>query len=131
MSLRQKVKGRRESDTFLKLDHRVIHSDEFRRLSGGAVKLLVEISGQYRGTNNGDMTTAWNVMKERGWKSRDTLGRAQRELERGGWIIRARQGGRNRPTLWALSFRAIDECNGKLDIGSTRTPPNDWRNQVP
>jgi hypothetical protein len=91
------------------------------------VKLLIDIGAQYRGDNNGDLTTAWSVKKERGWKSRDTLSRAQKELEAGGWISRTRQGGRNMPTLWALSFCAIDECKGKLDVASTTVPSNAWR----
>jgi len=128
-SNREKAKGRRSGKPFLRLPRDVIASQEFADLSGNAVKLLVNLGAQYRGNNNGDLTTAWSIMKKCGWKSKDTLYTAIYEVEEYGFIIRTKQGGMNiGPNLFALSWEPIDECGGKLDIRSTRTAPNTWKN---
>jgi len=66
-------------------------------------------------------------MKDRGWRSRDTLAQSTEELLRTGWVVRTRQGGRNRTNLYALTFHAIDECGGKLDRAATCTAPGYWK----
>lgn len=88
----------------------------FYQRSTQAKALLFELLGQYRGRNNGDLTTAWSVLKDRGWRSRDTVQKAEAELLRTGWIVKTRQGGRNRCNLFALTFYDIDDCKGKLDV---------------
>lgn len=123
-----KTKGRRESGSFVALPHAVIGSDEWAALSAQAVKLLLDLYSQYKGKNNGDLTLAWSIMKPRGWKSKETLYRARDELMEAGWIICARQGGRHIPSLYAVTWQAIDECGGKLDIDETRTAPGTWKN---
>ncbi|TQE98162.1 MAG: hypothetical protein FKY71_15255 [Spiribacter salinus] len=87
----------------------------FHRLSNIAKALLLELMGQWRGRNNGDLTAAWSVLKERGWHSRHTVQRAEAELLETGWIVKTRQGGRNRCNLYALTFLDIDECGGKVE----------------
>ena len=103
----------------------------FIRLGSQAVKLLIDLVAQYRGNNNGDLTIAWKVMNKRGWRSRDTLEKARKELLAGNWIEITRQGGRHCPTLYALTFYAIDECGGKLDVRSTTSPKSTWRQNEP
>ena len=120
-------KARRESGSFLALPRVIVDSDEYAALSAHSVKLLIDLFAQFRGKNNGDLCAAFTVMKCRGWKSRGTLHRATRELVDSGWIILSRQGGRNKPSLFGLSFLAIDECKGKLDISETTAPPGTWR----
>ena len=126
---RVKAKGRRESATFAAIPHHILNSAEYAALSAQAVKLMLDLLAQYRGANNGDLTAAWRVMEKRGWRSRDTLGRALQELLKAGFIEKTRQGGRNRCSLFAVSWKAIDECKGKLDVPPTRAPSNSWRNQ--
>ena len=87
----------------------------FKRLNPLAKALLFELLGQYRGNNNGDLTCSHSILKDRGGKSRTTVEKYREELERSGWIVRTRQGGRNQPNLYALTFRKVDECKGKLD----------------
>ncbi|PWG62331.1 hypothetical protein [Sediminicurvatus halobius] len=99
----------------------------FYGLSAIAKALLFELLGQYRGRNNGDLTTAWSVLKHRGWRSRDTVQRAEGELLRTGWIVKTRQGGRNRCNLFALTFFDIDECGGKLDTHRVGERLSYWR----
>ena len=38
-----------------------------------------------------------------------------------------RQGGRNMPTLFALTFHGIDECDGKHNVKPQVTAPNTWK----
>jgi hypothetical protein len=68
---------RRERGGFAALPHCLLESQVFVDLSARAVKLLVDLLAQFKGFNNGDLCMAWSVMKERGWKSRDTLNKAR------------------------------------------------------
>lgn len=124
---RERTKGRKSNKPFFSLPRDVIESREFSGLSGNCVKLLVDLGAQFRGLNNGDLTTAWRIMHEKGWKSKDTLYRAIHELEKAEFIIRTKQGGLHAPNLFALSWLPIDECGGKLDIRPTKVASNSWR----
>ncbi len=124
---RIKAKGRQESGSFIAIPHAVLEHANYARLRPRAVKLLLDLYVQYRGTNNGDLCAAWSIMKKRGWSSRDQLQKAKRELLDTGWIVLTRQGGRHLACLYAVTFKPIDECNGKLDIRSTRTALGYWK----
>ncbi len=119
--------GRAESGSFFAIPHAVMASPAFKNLSGYAVKMLCSLGGQYRGSNNGDLGAAWRVMQPQGWRSRDTLLRALRELIDAGMIEQTRQGGLNRCSLYALTWHAIDDCDGKLDVRATRVPSGLWK----
>ncbi len=121
------AKGRRESGAFVALPKAVINHQNFIRLSPRAKALLLDFCAWYDGKNNGDFTTAWTTISARGWSSRDQVFKAQSELENSGFIIRTRQGGRTQCNLFAISFFAIDDCDGKLDVAPTKTAPGDWR----
>ena len=124
---RARAKGRRESGNFAALPYSVLRHPNYISLSPRAVKLLLDFCSFYNGKNNGDFTAAWTVIKERGWKSRDQVFKAQQELEEKGFILRTRQGGRHLCNLFAITFYAIDDCDGKLDRPATNTAPGDWR----
>ena len=123
----QQVKNRSSKKPFLLLPREMITSDAYYNLSSSAIKLLICLGAQYYGTNNGDLTTAWTIMRERGWHSKQTLQKAMNELEDAGFILRTRQGGRNKCNLFALTWISIDECGGKLDVNSTRIASNAWK----
>lgn len=125
------AKAGRESGGFAALPHMVIRSEGFTKLSAHAVKLLIDLLAQHRGNNNGDLCAAWKIMKPRGWKSRDTLGRAIVELLTADFIMKSRQGGRHRATLYAVTFFKVDECGRKLDIQPTLTPLGTWKRHEP
>lgn len=133
---RVKAKGRRDGGFFVAFPSIVLDSVEYAALSSPAVKLMIDISAQYRWNshsetgNNGDMSLAWSIMSKRGWRSRDTLNRARHELLESGWIIISRQGGRRVPTLYALTFFSVDECKDKLDIKPTQKPPSTWKGKI-
>lgn len=124
---RWKHTGRSESGGFFKLPHAVMDSPSYRSLSGSAVKLLNDLGRQYRGHNNGDLSAAWKVLRMRGWKSRDTITRALAELLELGLIEKTRQGGLHLCSLYALTWQAIDECGGKLDVPATRVASGLWK----
>lgn len=126
---RNKHKGRRQEGSFSQWPHACANHPNYARLSLPARALLFEFLGQYRGGNNGDLCCSFSVLKKRGWRSRDTIERARAELERVGWIVRTRQGGRNAANLYALTFFDIDECGGKLDV-SAKPPPGTWRKNL-
>lgn len=115
MANRAKLKGRLESGSFVIFPHALLESQNFLALSAHAKALLFDLSAQYRGNNNGDLCATWSMMEKRGWKSRQTLGKAIKELEHFGLVERTRQGGRNAPNLHALTWHPVNECKGKLD----------------
>jgi hypothetical protein len=43
----------------------------------------------------------------------------------------APQGGKNKASLYALTFLRINECGGKLDIDETLTPSDLWKDNNP
>jgi hypothetical protein len=121
-SARKAMKGLKSVRGFSMMVHAYWQSEQYAKLSPRAVKLLVDLFAQYRGSNNGDLTTAWSVMQKRGWRSKHLLALARVELEGRGWILRTRQGGINAATLYALTFEGINDCRdthgrSKLDAG--------------
>lgn len=126
---RGKVTGRRESGSFLALPHRLLESEQYARLSAQAVKLLLDVAAQYRGSNNGDLRATWKFMHGRGWRSRDTLLRAKTELLGAGFIEKTRDGSLRFPALFAITWRSIDECGGKLSIPASHVASSLWRQQ--
>lgn len=124
---RAKATGRSEGGSYVAMPHAVLRHPNFVNLSPRATKLLMDLCSAYNGRNNGDFATAWTVMKTRGWRSRDQLFKAQQELLEKGFIIKTRQGGRNRCNLFAITIWAIDDCGGKLEVPATNTPTGEWR----
>lgn len=111
---------------FAGVPHRVMQSDSYKAVSGNAVQLLLELSRQYNSGNNGDLTCAHSVLKEQGFKSRQTIDRAKKELIKNDLIRESRAGQFRNPhsvcALYALTWQSVDDCNGKLDIKSTIRP---------
>lgn len=118
--------GRMTPGTFSVIPHYVIDSHNWRSCSGSALKLLLELIRQYRGRNNGDLCAAWTTMAKRGWRSKETLHMALLELRHYGLIELTRQGGLHRPSLYALTWRPIDDCKGKLDCRPTAIASAAW-----
>jgi DNA-binding PadR family transcriptional regulator len=124
--------GRNRSKThssYFGLPNAVLNHENYLRLSAKAVKLLIDLGEQYTGFNNGDLCATWSMMQKRGWKSRNTLYKALKELLHYGLIIKSRQGGKHAASLYALTWKQVDECKGKLDIKSTKSPPGYWKEE--
>jgi len=122
---RVKAKSRKSEGGFLALPHAVTSSEDFRGLKGSTCKLLIAIASQYKGGNNGDLHATFSLAKKWGIGSESTLDKAINELIKKNLIIKTRQGFyRNRTcSLFAVTWQAINECNGKLDIAPTTAPP--------
>ena len=121
------AKGRSKTATFFRFPKEVLHSKQYAALGGWEVKLIADFGAMYNGKNNGDFSAAWVIMSERGWKSKGTLYKAIKATMKAGFVTVTRQGGRNKTSLYALTFIAIDHCEGKLDVSETKRPPNFWK----
>lgn len=124
---RQKYKGRKEAGTFTRIPHAVQDSANWQSCSGTAIKLLCDVARQFNGKNNGDLCASIGVLRSKGWKSPDTLRWALQELRHYGFLTLTRQGGLNCPSLYALSWREIDHCGGKLDCAPTSVASGEWK----
>lgn len=120
---RKKAKGRGGTPPFFRLTHELLDSPLYISLPYTSKALLVDIVRQYNGHNNGDLAVTLSLMERRGWNSNGTMRRALEALENSGLLIRTRQGGKHRCSLFALAWLPIDECKGKLEIEPTITPP--------
>jgi len=134
MNERQKIKGRRESGTHAAKPHHIFRPNFKKKtpspasiLSHSAAHLLDNLIAQYNGKNNGDFSAAPAIMKLYGWNSNGSVCNALNELLAYGFIEMTRQGGRNKCSLYAVSWLVIDECGGKLDAGQTRVASNLWK----
>ena len=124
---KSKRSGRGRAPPFLRLEKRNLDSKQWSALSPKAVKMFIDISSQYNGSNNGDLSAPWSKMRARGWRSKGTLQDALSELVATGWVRKTRQGGKHRCNLYAVTIFPIDECKGKHDARPTTTAPNDWK----
>lgn len=111
---RRKAAGRPIAGRFVALPAAVLESRAYLGLSAPAVRLLIDLAWQFKGQNNGDLSCTWRTMQPRGWRSRDTLTRALRELLNAGLIELVRQGGLHQCSLFALTWLPVDECGGKV-----------------
>ena len=110
----------------------LLRHPNFRNLSPRACKMLCDLATQYTGFNNGYLCGAWTLARDWGWASPTTVREALLELEHYGIIERTQQGGRNKPNLYALTFRRIDEdlARRPLDASATQAPRNSWKLEV-
>lgn len=118
----KEAKQARGGGQFLPFTLNVLQSKELSSLTPYEAKLLLDLMSQWRIGQNGDQCAAWTLMQNRGWRSRETLNNALKGLTEKGFIVRSRQGGRNKCNLYGLGWLAIDECGGKLDIRPTASP---------
>jgi len=82
----------RERGRFLALPYAVLTSTAYLSLSPHGIKLLIDLGAQYNGSNNGDLSAAWKLMRPRGWRSEETLAKAKKELLRTQLIVETRKG---------------------------------------
>lgn len=128
---RARATGRRENGSFIQIPHDVLNCQNYSRLSHKARSILLDLGRQYRGKNNGDLSATWNQLKDRGWHSKGTISTALAELEHYGMIRKTRQGGRKRCNVYAIKWRPVDECGGKLEVRATNVAPGDWKETRP
>jgi hypothetical protein len=126
--LRAKFRGRKSDHTFLRLPHYVLHSPEWRALSGYAVKFLVELAAAYNGRNNGDLSLTRRQALERGWRSGGTRDRAAQEAVEAGFAVITRHGIPNgRCTLYAITWEPIDDVGNGVEVGPEKVASRAWQ----
>jgi hypothetical protein len=123
---RARATGKGEGPSWVSFPHRLLTHRRFYSLSSHAVKLLCYLAGQYKGSNNGDLQATFVLAKKAGWRSKSNLHAATQELDKAGFIRITRQGGKNQCSLYALTWFAIDDCDGKHDHAPTHTAPYDF-----
>ena len=129
---RAKIKGRRDSGSFIAIPHALLEHPNYAKLSHRAARLLWDLFAQYKGNNNGDLCAAPSILKSRGWNSNDQIYKGLAELLGGGWIEKTRQGHLpNVCSLYAVTFQNIDECGGKLSIKTTPVASGNWKTGYP
>lgn len=121
---RRRQTGRRTSGTFAAIPHAVMDSPAWRQCGGTAIKLLCGLARQYNGRNNGNLCAAASVLP--GFAP-ETRTRALRELQHYGLALQTRQGGLRGPSLYAVTWQAIDDCGSRLEVAPTNTAPGDWK----
>jgi len=128
-SKRGKRKGRKTSGSFLRITHHMLKHENFISLSRNAKLTFQFLKAQYNGYNNGDLAATLSMYKSKGYgTSSSQLRKALVELEDKEFIVKTRQGGKNRCNLYAVTDEAIDECRGKHDYFITTTPSHAWKN---
>ena len=120
---REKIKNRKNTGSFSAKPHHIFKPNFATKtpspasvLSHSAAHLLDNLIAQFNGKNNGDFSAAPEIMRLYGWTSKGAANKAIEELIIYGFIEQTRQGGRNKPSLFAVTWLAIDECDGKLDV---------------
>lgn len=127
-SKRARVTGKGAGHSFIALPHHMLESEAWGSLSPHAVKVIIEAARHFKGDNNGDFSLPWSRMRRRGWKSKSTLSAAIHEAVQAGFLERSRFGTRNHIcALYAITWKPIDECGGKLQIPATKVASNAWR----
>lgn len=110
----------------------VVNARSYIEASPYARMLLFDLFSQFRGNNNGDLCAAWKFMRPRGWRSEATLNKAKKELLALGLIVETRKGARpNKASLYAVTWCALDDCGGKLDITPKSFPRGAYRLRDP
>ena len=125
---------RRRKGRFVGIPYQVVSSSNYVSLSAKAVKLIVDLSYQYNGSNNGSLSACWTLMRDRGWKSTSVLYNALKELQGRRLVVVTRRGWkqRGRPTMLALTWHGIDEAKFEYDQGVfvSNVPLGYWKDEV-
>jgi hypothetical protein len=118
-------KGRQKEPTlwFIQLFHWMLRTEAWKDLRPVARALYVELSGRYRGTNNGEIFYSVRQASKALKVSKDTAARAFEELQRHGFIAVQRKGGFNlkeqkgQATVWRLTeFICCSAVSGTKDF---------------
>lgn len=114
---RQKHKNRGNGSTFTMLRFDLMDSKNWMNAKPATKALVLELMRCHNGNNNGDLAATFQRLKQRGWRSQNTLNMAIKEAIHLNLIVKTRQGGlHNTPCLYALTWEPIKPCNGKVDL---------------
>lgn len=109
--------GRRvdNGDRYIKALHAIFDHPDYIALDKTARSLLWDLSRQYNGHNNGDLTLAPKVMGKLGW-TKSTISRHTQTLVDNNWIFKAgtKKARNGYVNLYGLTWLEINECKKKL-----------------
>lgn len=127
---RRHPKRKTSSGRFAMIPVAVLEHVSVRTLSHAAVRVLLLLAAAYNGRNNGAVGVTAEQAATHGVGSRNTLYTALRELEARGLIVQTYPASRvpPRPTMWALTWKAIDDTEWSR---ATTTPSNAYRTWRP
>jgi hypothetical protein len=86
--------------SFIAMPTAVIQSPEWQALPPNAVKLAIDLMGQYTGKNNGRLSPSFVAMKKCGWSSKTTLVAAKKVLLEYPCVVLTRVGHAPRTAEW-------------------------------
>jgi hypothetical protein len=115
------------------IPYTLLRHPKMTTVSPHVFKLIFDMGKQYAGNNNGYLLACWERMSEHGWRSRETLALAVAEAEHHKLIVKTRQGGRNRPnryalTWWPIDWRSDDPLDGQKPV--VRESSNAWKEET-
>lgn len=111
----------RDAGGFVALPWAVLDSPAYASLSFPARALLLEVARQFVRDNNGRLLASAAHLEPRGWKSRDVITRAKRELLQAGFLFETVKGHRpNKASWYAVTWRELDRHPG-YDVGTIET----------
>jgi hypothetical protein len=113
MAKKTRVDESREPGGYCALPWCVIDSQAYQSLSYPAAALLIEVARQYVRDNNGRLLLSGRYLVTRGWRSKDVIERARRELLESKLIYQTVQGHRpNKASWYALTWYSLDKLPG-------------------
>lgn len=105
----RRVDTSRDAGGFVALPWSVLDCPAYAALSHPARALLLEIARQLVRDNNGRLLASASHLEARGWRSRDVITRAKRELLEAGFIFETVKGQRpNRASWYAVTWMTLD-----------------------
>jgi len=105
----RRVDTSRDAGGFVALPWSVLDCPAYAGLSHPARALLLEIARQLVRDNNGRLLASAGHLEARGWRSRDVITRAKRELLEAGFIFETVKGQRpNRASWYAVTWMTLD-----------------------
>lgn len=99
MAKRNHAKGS-ISYPFIAIPTALLRSPAWGAMTHRSRVLMFDLAAQYTGGNNGRLTPSFEAMRQRGWTSRDQLGKAKAELLACSFAIETRKGRPPRTASW-------------------------------
>lgn len=119
--------GRSKRDgQWFALPYKMIQSNAFRSLNGASLKVFLELRSRFHGSNNGRLHLSQQECARLLNISKSTAGRAFKELEEKGFIVKIRQGyfTRGLATEWQVTDQKYNDQPASRDWEAWR-PPHD------
>ncbi len=116
---------------FAAIPHEVIDSPAYADISHSAARLLLLITRQSTGKNNGQLQASYSYCEPRGIGGKHTLAAAIKDLLSHGFIFRTRghgfQSGRNIPARYAVTYFPLGDREHLKGLFLDGFKPNAWK----